>query len=84
MTVGKASFLINVRIKGFHVGPIHCIDASHASFKYLAGRRNESNTNHYPISDDEIVAVANTSTSKTCISCCFMLAGSVPKSAQRE
>jgi hypothetical protein len=47
------SFLINERIEGFHVSFIY---ASHASFKYLAGNRNESNQNHYLSDDSEIVA----------------------------
>ena len=35
---------------------MYCIDASHASFKYLAGQRNKGNENHYP-SDDETEVV---------------------------
>ncbi len=69
-----------MRIKGFHVGPIHCIDASHASFKYLAGRWNESNTNNYPSVDTDIVAVVQAKLAYLVV----MMAGSVPKSAQRE
>jgi hypothetical protein len=42
-----------MRIEGLHV--MHCIYASHAALKYLAGRRNKSKKNLYPKNDPEIV-----------------------------
>ncbi len=42
-----------MRIEGFDV--VHCIYASHAALKYLAGRRNKSKKNLYPNNDPEIV-----------------------------
>ncbi len=34
---------------------VHCICASHASLKYLAGHRKKSNENHYPSDNTDIV-----------------------------
>ncbi len=51
--VNPKILLQNTRIEGFHV----CLHyyASHAALLYLAGRRNESNKNHYPSDDAENV-----------------------------
>jgi hypothetical protein len=76
--------LINGRISGLNL--THCIDASHASFKYLAGHRKKSNKNHYPIDDPEIVTGDRllTPAQEKLANCVVMMAGSGLKSAKRK
>jgi hypothetical protein len=59
--------------------------ASHASFQYLAGRRNKNNTNHYnPSNDIEIVDDVQTTAQEKLEYLFLTMAGSGLTSALKE
>jgi hypothetical protein len=64
---------------------IQCVDANHASFKYLAGCRNKTNKNDYPNDDTEIVFDDMTTPTQAKLAhLVVMVAGLGLKSAQRR
>jgi hypothetical protein len=55
-----------------------CICASHASIKNLKSRRNNSQTNHYPSEDTEIVVVDTSISAQTKLAFCVVVVKAHP------